>query len=105
MKNEFFRVFQVFDIEEVQKHLLILGDLKADCANCRALGIDGYTATHCPECKTEFKYLTSRRLEMHPGERFQLARRVHEQRPGYVFIDYSDYMHLLGKKKARDFFG
>ena len=105
MRQDFFRTFHIFEIEEVQKHLLIMGDLKADCGQCRALGIDGYNAKECPECHTAFKYITSRRLETNPGERFQYARRFHEQRPDLVFIDYSDYAHILGKKKARDFFG
>ena len=82
-----------------------MGDLKGDCAACRALGIDSYTAKSCPECRTEFKYATSRRLEANPGERFQWARRVRESRPDLILIDYTDFQKVLGKKKARDFFG
>ena len=103
--TEFLRVFKPYDIEEVRKHLLIMGDLTSDCGACRALGIDFYKATQCPECGTPFKYVSSRRMEAHPGERFQLARRVYEKRQDLVFIDYSDYTKLLGQKKARDFFG
>lgn len=103
--REYLRVFRPFDIEDVQKHLLIMGDLSGDCASCRALGIDSYSAGVCPECGTPFKYVTSRRLDANPGERFQLAKRVAEKRPDLVFIDYSDYMKVLGQKKARDFFG
>ena len=103
--SEFLRVFKPFDIEDVRKHLLIMGDLSGDCGACRALGIDSYQATQCPECGTPFKYVTSRRLEANPGERFQLARRVFEKRKDLVFIDYTDYTKVLGQKKARDFFG
>lgn len=105
MGQEFLRVYQSFSFEEVEKHLLIMGDLKGDCASCRALGIDSYHAKQCPECGTPFKYVTSRRLEANPGERFQWAKRVRDQRPDLIPIDYTDYSKTLGKKKAREFFG
>ncbi len=102
--TEYLRVFKPFDIEDVRKHLIIWGDLSGDCAACRALGIDTYRATQCPECGTPFKYVTSRRLESHPGERFSIVRRMQEKRPDLTFIDYTDYSKVLGQKKARDFF-
>jgi len=105
MGKQFLRVFQEFDFEEVSKHLLIMGDLSGDCAHCRQLGIDMYKADHCPQCGTPFRYVSSRRMESHPGERFQLARRIREKRPTLVFIDYGDYQKVLGQKKARDIFG
>ena len=104
MSREFLRTWQVFDVEEVQKHLLILGDLTGDCASCRELGIHYQEARECPKCKTGFKYVTSRRLETNPGERFQIASRLRDKRPDLVFIDYDDYKRTLGRKKARDFF-
>ena len=104
MSQEFLRTWQVFDIEEVEKHLLILGDLTGDCASCRELGIRYQEARECPRCKTSFKYVTSRRLETHPGERFQIVSRLREKRPDLGFIDYEDYKRTLGRKKARDFF-
>ena len=105
MGHEFLRTFQSYDIEEVQKHLLIMGDLSADCGACRELGIDGYSARQCPKCGAEFKYLSSRRFESNPGERFSLARRMREKRPDLILIDFSDYTKAVGHKKARDFFG
>jgi rRNA maturation protein Nop10 len=102
--QEFLRTFKQFDINEVKKHLLIMGDLSSDCASCRHLGIDAYTAKTCPECGTPFKYISSRRLEANPGERFQFAKRAHEKRPDLIPIDYTDYTKVLGQKKARDFF-
>jgi hypothetical protein len=104
MSREFLRIYQEFDFEEVKAHLLILGDLTADCAACRMLGIDGYNAKYCPECRNEFRYMTSRRLENHPEERFPLVRRMREKRPDLIFIDYTDFQKTLGRKKARDFF-
>ncbi len=105
MGHDFLRVFKELNIEEVKKHLLIWGDLTSDCASCRKLGINAFLAKSCPECGIEFKYVTSRRLDQHPGERFHLVRRMQEKRPDLLFIDYTDYTKLLGQKQARDFFG
>src|SRR5688500_1345262 len=101
---EYLRTYKSYDLEEVRKHILILGDLVGDCGACRYLGIDP-AAQACPECHTNFKYVTSRRLEAHPGERFNIVRRAHERRPEMVFLDYGDFSKSLGQKKARDFFG
>jgi hypothetical protein len=103
--SEYLRTFQPYDIEDVQKHLLIMGDLAGDCGSCRELGIDFYSAQSCPNCGTYFKYLTSRRFESNSGERFQIARKMREKRPDLVLIDYTDYTKVIGQKKARDFFG
>ena len=104
MSREWLRTWQQFDLEEVEKHLLILGDLTGDCGSCRELGISYQQAKACPRCKTTFKYVTSRRLETHPGERFRIVARLRELQPELIFIDYEDYKRTLGRKKARDFF-
>lgn len=104
MSHEFLRTYKEYHIEDVKKHLLIWGDLSGDCASCRNLGIDVFSAQTCPQCGTEFRYVTSRRLESHMGERFRLVRRMQEKRPDLTFIDFSDYTKILGQKQARDFF-
>lgn len=104
METRYLRCFRPFHIEEVKKSLLIIGDLTGNCASCNALGINAYTTKACPECGTVFKYIASRRLETHPSERFQLARRLAEQRPDLLLIDYQDYQKAAGDKAAKDFF-
>ena len=104
MGQDFLRTWQHFDLEEVEKHLLIVGDVSGDCAACRELGISYIEAKSCPRCKVAFKYVTSRRLETHPGERFQIVSRMRQKRPDLVFIDYEDYKRTTGRKKAREFF-
>lgn len=101
--SEYLRVFQPFDIEEVRQHLLLTGDLTSDCGACKEIGLDSSSRT-CPKCGVTYKYVTSRRLENNPGERFQWARRMKERRPDLIMIDYSDYSKIMGQKKARDFF-
>ena len=105
MSRQYLRVFQDFDIEEVKSHLLILGDLSSDCASCQALGIDPSEVSTCPQCGTTFRYLTSRRAENFPAERFQIVKRYREKRSDLIFVDYGDYSKAIGQKKARDFFG
>lgn len=105
MSEDIVRVYQFHDFDEVKKHILILGDLTGDCGACRALGIDPWTASRCPGCGTEFKYVTSRRLETHSGERFKFVRRMRDKRPEWTIVDYTDYTKTQGHKNARDFFG
>jgi len=98
------RIWNQRDISEIQKHLLIVGDLMGDCANCKEIGIDYKTATECPKCKQQFKYFTSRRFETHRGERFQLIKRLHQVRNDITWIDYEDFKKITGQQKARDIF-
>lgn len=104
MNQHYLRTYKAFDIEEVKKNLLIIGDLTGNCASCNALGINAYDTKTCPECGVTFKYIASRRLETHPSERFQLARRLAEKRPDLTLIDYLDYQKAAGNKAAKDFF-
>ena len=105
MTKQYLRTYKPFDVEEVKKGLLIVGDLTGNCAACNELGINMFETATCPSCGTTFRYVASRRLESHPGERFKFAKRVAEKRPDLQLIDYSDYQKILGHKKAHDFFG
>jgi len=58
--NIFLRTVKEFVYEEVCSHLLVVGELKGDCFNCKEIGIDYLTAKNCPKCKTEFKYISYR---------------------------------------------
>ena len=98
------RVWAEHDISEIEKHLLIVGDAMGDCAQCKELGLDYKTVKQCPNCKTLFSYVTSRRFESNPGERFQIVRRLCSVRGDLIWIDYDDYKKLTGRQKARDFF-
>ncbi|MDD5216542.1 MAG: hypothetical protein PHN49_10795 [Candidatus Omnitrophica bacterium] len=105
MQKIFLRTYHEYDLEDVKEHLLIMGDLSADCSKCRAIGIEAAGIKNCPQCGTEFRYVTSRRIEAHAGERFQIVKRMRDKYPGLVFIDFGDYQRTLGAQKARDFFG
>jgi hypothetical protein len=98
------RVWAQKDLSEIQKHLLIVGDVKGDCGSCREFGLDYKTVTTCPNCKSEFTYITSRRFESNPGERFQIVKRLGLIRHDLTWVDYDDYRKLTGRQKAQEFF-
>ena len=102
--NHWIRIWSHKDFGEIEQHLMIIGDLKGDCAHCREFALDYKQVRQCPKCGTVFHYITSRRLESHPGERFQIVKRKNEIRPDLVWIDYEDYKKLTDRQKARDFF-
>ena len=100
----YIRIWQACDVQEMTKHLLIVGDVTADCAACRELGID-YSATKiCPKCATTFHFITSRNTGRLDHNRGGTVKRIKERRPDLTFIDYEDYRDITGKQQAREFF-
>lgn len=100
----YIRIWQKCDIAEITKHLLIVGDVTADCQNCRELGIDYVNVRQCPKCGTTFRFIASRNTGKLDGGRGATVKRIKERRPDLTFIDYEDYKEITGKTKARDFF-
>jgi hypothetical protein len=103
MTKAFLRIYKAYDLDEIKTSLLIVGDLAADCGNCRELGLK-IEAQKCPECGAVFRYISSRRIENHPGERGHIVKRLKALHPEKDFIDFGDYEKQLHQKKARDFF-
>ncbi len=99
MNSKYIRVFQKADVDDLKAHLLICGDLSASCGHCNALGLKPNIIS-CPECKTEFKYLTFRNIKDNIHKIFKIK----EQRPSLIIVDFDDYTKLAGAKKAQDFF-
>lgn len=102
--SHWIRVWAQKDIAEIGEHLLVTGDLKGDCGRCRELNLDYKTVKRCPNCGTDFRYVTSRRFETHPGERFQTVKRLGDLRNDLTWIDYDDYRKITGRLKAKEFF-
>lgn len=105
MSRIFLRVFRSFDIEEIRRSLLIVGEVTANCAQCGELGLDPKSVSICPQCGAVFKFLASRRIEAHPTERFQYAQRMSGERQDLLLIDLGDYQKMDSKAKARDLLG
>ena len=100
----YLRVWQACDIHEITKHLLIVGDITADCAACRELGIDHGSAKSCPKCSTVFRFIASRLTGPLDRNRGATVKRIKDRRPDLTFIDYEDYKEITGKQQAREFF-
>lgn len=100
----FIRIWQACDVDEVTKHLLIVGDITADCTNCRELGIDYTQTKSCPQCGTVFRFIASRNTGKLDRNRGATVKRIKDRRPDLTFIDYEDYKEITGKQQARDFF-
>ena len=100
----FIRVWQNCDVEGITKHLMIVGDVTADCASCRELGIDYSQTKNCPKCGTDFRFIASRNTGKLDKGRGATVKRIKDRRPDLTFIDYEDYKEITGKQNARDFF-
>ena len=100
----YIRIWQACDIEQITQHLLIVGDIAADCANCRELGIEYAQIRNCPKCGTDFRFIASRNTGKLDRNRGGNIKRIKERRSDLTFIDYEDYKEITGKQQARDFF-
>lgn len=98
MNEKLVRVYKKFYIDEIKAHLLIYGDLGGSCAACQKMDIK-LDATHCPGCKTEFKFIAFRNPRVHLPK----IQKLHAARPQVAIIDYEDYNHHAGEQKAREF--
>lgn len=105
MSSIYLRVYRPYSIEEVRRSLLIVGEVTGNCAQCLEMGLDPRATTVCPHCGARFKFIASRRLESHPGERFQYAKRIATERPDLILIDLLDYQKNDSSAKARDLLG
>ena len=100
----YIRVWQPCDVEGIKAHLVIVGELSADCAACRELGIAYQTAKNCPKCGTSFMFITARGAGAGGTDKVGTVRRIKGRRPDLTFIDYDDYKQITGKQSAREFF-
>lgn len=108
MSQFYIRVWQEMDVEDLKRHLIIVGDLTADCAACRHLGIEYQGTRQCPGCGTLFNYITARTggaSGVTGKARGAAVKRIKDRCPDLVFVDYEDYKEITGKQQARDFFG
>jgi hypothetical protein len=91
----FIRVWKQCDLKEIEKHLIVVGELSSECFCCHKVGIDS-KSKHCPYCKAEFKYIGFRRKI---NQTYLI--KLKEEFPEIIFIDFEDFKRALGKKEAR----
>jgi hypothetical protein len=89
------RVWEELDLQDIEKHLLVVGELSAECFSCHKIGIE-IKSRQCPCCHAYFKYIGFRRkVDTH----YLYKRR--EEFAGVVLIDFDDFKKVLGKGEAR----
>ena len=96
----YLRIWRPCNVDEITKHLVIVGDVTANCASCRELGIEYAQVKTCPKCGTDFKFIAARNA----GKIGGTVKRIINRRPDLTFIDYDDYKGITGKQQARDLF-
>ena len=99
MEKRFIRAWNELDVEDVSRHLMIIGELVATCNNCQALGLDQKLKT-CPQCNTEFRYATFS-SSSHNASQFN---KIRDRKAEIMFIDYGDFKKGIGEIKAKKFF-
>jgi hypothetical protein len=98
MQKRFIRIYKETDLIELKEHLLIYGDLSANCANCQEIDIK-LDAISCPKCKTDFRYIAFRNIRNHLPK----LSKILIDKPYIVFVDYDDFARLWGAHKAQEF--
>ncbi len=98
MNRRYIRIYNNLDIDEIKEHLLIHGDLSAHCGHCHAMNLK-LEQTQCPDCKTEFNYISFQNVKDHLAKMHHL----HQQRPNILFIDYEDFKRIYAAIKAKEF--
>ncbi len=98
----FVRVWKELDTEEVEKHLLLVEDLYATCANCKKLGLNYLKDKVCPSCSTTFKYIAT--TLKNPGDITKLLNRMKASNINLTLIEREDYKKAQAKDALKDLF-
>lgn len=97
------RVWTEIDIEEIDKHLVIVDDIHGFCPGCKQTGIKYNEISKCPKCDRNFKYVTTRENPKSTSGQKILAK-IRKNIPNLTIIDYSDYKSVTDKNKAKSLF-
>lgn len=98
MGHKFIRIYKELDISEIQKHLLIYGDISGQCANCQTMEVK-IDMTTCPQCHTDFQYVAFRNIRDHLPKVSKLVK----TRPQVTIVDCDDFKRIQGALKAESF--
>lgn len=96
------RTIKEFDLDEVCQHLLLAGDLSGDCFNCKQIGLDFSSVKNCPKCRTDFRFIASRKSDNF-GTKILNLLHIHKKRPDLIYIEFNDLKQHKNREKARDF--
>ena len=91
----FVRVWKELDLADMERHLIVAGELSSECYGCHKIGIDLHS-TVCPNCGVGFKYIAFRR-KVTPS----YLKRAKEELSHMTFVDFDDFKKSLSKRDAR----
>lgn len=91
------RVWEELSLEEIEKHLIVLGELSGECFSCHQIGLD-IKEKRCPNCGVEFKYIGFRKKVT--GEQISYFKKTFPHR---IIIEFEDFKKNIGRKRARTF--
>ena len=89
------RVWKDLDLKDVAQHLIVVGELSAECFSCHQVGVES-KAVQCPQCQTYFKYMAFRRRR-----EMGYLRKLSGDAPHLTLIDFDDFKLASGKTAAR----
>jgi len=98
---EYMRVWTEIEVDDVQKHIIMVEDKFGHCPGCKQIGIELKDLKKCPGCGREFKYVTSKDAK---SGKTEIVMRTKKKLPDLIFVDYDDYDRVTGKKKAESLF-
>ena len=102
MAEFYIRAAQHMDFDEVAKHLIVVGDQTGDCFSCRQFGIDYSREKYCPGCKTDFRYIASRKpADANNGA---IVAKLCKKRPDLTYVEYIDIKDISDRAKAKNIF-
>ena len=64
--RRFIRVWEELDLADVEKHLIVAGDLSAECFCCHKVGID-LKARACPNCSASIAAMAKSEVDPFPS--------------------------------------
>lgn len=102
MSRYYFRVGCEMAYEDVVKHLLVVGELMGDCFSCRHVGIDYVREKYCPQCKTDFKYISYRKGA--DAITTGAIARLCQKRPDLTYVEYKDIKEIADRQKVKNIF-
>ncbi len=95
--KSFLRVWEFLDLDDIEKHLFVLGELSGECFSCHKIGLK-LPLKECPNCHTQFRYIGFRR-KVHPS----LIDKLKKENPQFQLIDFDDFKRALSRKEAKKF--
>lgn len=102
MAKYYMRIAREIEYEDISKHLLVVGELTGDCFSCRQVGINYAREKYCPQCKTDFRYISYRKTSGAITGAY--ISRLCLKRPDLTYVEYSDVKEIADRQKAKNFF-